>query len=319
MTRTKPAEQRRADLLAASEELFLAKGVAATSLDDITSRAGVSKGLFYLYFRSKDDLLVAMQNEFSVRLADRMRAATDLAEDWPARLDTCVQAIFDSYQESHDLHEVLFHHGGHVSADHRPAHALMLQALSDLLADGKAAGAFDVEDPEATAVLCWASTHGFDPGFQSEPAPADARLVRAAQQLFRRAAGVTAGPRELSPAQALKARRLPPGRRAGSRDGAGTVGRRVSAAGAESYPERSGPPPLGIIVLLLSAEQVLEKLPCAALLVGGCRFRGSGGLPADSPVEDGGARKVWRNSPHSGGLMEQFPQNASARYRIGCR
>jgi hypothetical protein len=48
MTRTKPAEQRRADLLAAGEELFLAKGVAATSLDDITSRAGVSKGLFGL-------------------------------------------------------------------------------------------------------------------------------------------------------------------------------------------------------------------------------------------------------------------------------
>ena len=46
MARTKPAEQRRADLLAAGRELFLAKGVAATSLDEITSRAGVSKGLF---------------------------------------------------------------------------------------------------------------------------------------------------------------------------------------------------------------------------------------------------------------------------------
>src|ERR1700689_4435827 len=133
MARTKPAEQRRADLLEAGRELFLAKGVAATSLDDITSRAGVSKGLFYLYFRSKDDLLIAMQNEFSVRLADRMRAATDLVGDWPARLDACVQAIFDSYQESHDLHEVLFHHGGHVSTDHGPTHSLMLQAISDLL------------------------------------------------------------------------------------------------------------------------------------------------------------------------------------------
>jgi TetR/AcrR family transcriptional regulator, transcriptional repressor for nem operon len=213
MARTKPAEQRRADLLAASEELFLAKGVAATSLDDITSRAGVSKGLFYLYFRSKDDLLVAMQNEFSVRLADRMRAATDLAGDWPARLDACVQTIFDSYQESHDLHEVLFHHGGHVSTDHGPTHSLMLQAISDLLADGTAAGAFDVEDPEATAVLCWASTHGFDPGFQSEPAPADDRLFRAAQQLFRRAAGVTTGPRSLSHPRRRAGRRRAAGRR----------------------------------------------------------------------------------------------------------
>ncbi|MGO9660433.1 MAG: hypothetical protein ACLQVK_07275 [Acidimicrobiales bacterium] len=81
---------------------------------------------------------------------------------------------------------------GHVAASHRPAHALTLEAVGDLLAEGVVAGAFDVEDPEATALLCWASTHGLDPGLQGEPASADARLVRAAQQLFRRAAGVTA-------------------------------------------------------------------------------------------------------------------------------
>ena len=196
MTRTKPAEQRRADLLTASEELFLANGVAGTSVEDITSRAGVSKGLFYLYFDSKDDLLSALQDQFSIRLADRIRAATALAGDWAGKLDACVRAMYDSYQDSHDLHEVLFHHGGHVSASHRASHALVLHAISDLLADGRAAGAFDVEDPEATAVLCWASTHGFDPGFHSQPAPADTRLIRAAERLFRRAAGVTAGSAE---------------------------------------------------------------------------------------------------------------------------
>jgi TetR/AcrR family transcriptional regulator, transcriptional repressor for nem operon len=194
MTRTKPAEQRRADLLAASEALFLEKGVAATSLDEITSRAGVSKGLFYLYFRSKDDLLAALQDQFSARLADRIRAATDLAGDWPAKLDACVEAIFDGYQESRDLYEVLFQHGGHVSASHQQTHALVTDAIGDLLAAGKAAGVFDVADPEKTAVLCWASTHGFDLGFHSEPQPADSRLIRAAKELFRRAAGVTAGP-----------------------------------------------------------------------------------------------------------------------------
>jgi TetR/AcrR family transcriptional repressor of nem operon len=192
VTRTKPAEERRADLLAAGEELFLAKGVAATSLDDITSRAGVSKGLFYLYFRSKDELLAAMQDQFSARLADRVRAATDLAGDWPGKLDACVQAIFDSYHERHDLHEILFQHAGHVSASHRATHGLVLGAISDLLAAGKAAGAFDVEDPEATAVLCWAITHGFDPGFQGESTVAGDRLLSAARQLFRRAAGLTA-------------------------------------------------------------------------------------------------------------------------------
>ena len=193
MARTKPAEQRRADLLDAGRELFLAKGVAATSLDEITSRAGVSKGLFYLYFRSKDDLLAALHDQFSTELADRIRTAADPVADWPAKLDACVKAIFDSYHERDDLHEVLFPPGGHVSGSHRATHGLVLGAISDLLAAGKAAGAFDVEDPEATAVLCWAITHGFDPGFQGEPTVADDRLLSAARQLFRRAAGLTDG------------------------------------------------------------------------------------------------------------------------------
>ena len=194
MTRTKPAEQRRADLLEAGRELFLAKGVAATSLDDITSRAGVSKGLFYLYFRSKDDLLTALHVQFSGELADRIRTATDTVADWPAKLDACVKVIFDRYHERDDLREVLFRPGGHVSASHQGTHALVLNAISDLFASGKAAGAFDVEDPEATAALCWASTHGFDPGFHGDAAPADARLIRAAQQLFRRAVGIPGDP-----------------------------------------------------------------------------------------------------------------------------
>jgi TetR/AcrR family transcriptional regulator, transcriptional repressor for nem operon len=192
MARTKPAEQRRADLLEAGRELFLAKGVAATSLDDITGRAGVSKGLFYLYFRSKDDLLNALQDQFSTELADRIRTATDPVADWPGKLDACVKAIFDSYQERDDLHEVLFHHD--VLASHRATHALVLNAISEVFASGKAAGAFHVEDPEATAVLCWASTHGFDPDFPGDAAPAGARLIRAAQQLFRRAADIPGDP-----------------------------------------------------------------------------------------------------------------------------
>ena len=102
--------QRRAQLLTAGRALFGAKGIAATSLDDITQRAGVSKGLFYLYFSSKEDLVLALQEQFSHEFATRMRAAADIRADWTARLDACVNAAFECYRDLHDLHEVLFHH-----------------------------------------------------------------------------------------------------------------------------------------------------------------------------------------------------------------
>ena len=184
MTRTKPAEQRRAELLTAARALFLAKGVAATSLDDITQRAGVSKGLFYLYFASKEDLVLALQEQFSGEVAARMAAAAEAGEDWAARLDACVKAGFECYRELHDLHEVLFHHAHPVRSD--PPLATLV--IKDLLAAGVAEGTLDLSDPESTAVLCYASMHAFD--LRGHGGPDDARLIRAAQQLVRRAAGL---------------------------------------------------------------------------------------------------------------------------------
>jgi AcrR family transcriptional regulator len=188
MTRTRPAQERRADLLAAGRELFLAKGIAATSLDDITRAAGMSKGLFYLYFRAKDDLVLALRDEFAAAAATRIRAAAAAETAWPAKLDACVQACFSYHRELHDLHDVLFHHTPHEHAQERLGP--VAQAIYDILAAGKAAGAFDLEDPELTAVLCYASLHAFDPDFHSGGRRPDGPLVRAAQQLFRRAAGV---------------------------------------------------------------------------------------------------------------------------------
>jgi TetR/AcrR family transcriptional regulator, transcriptional repressor for nem operon len=202
MTRTKPAEQRRTDLLAAGQAQFLAKGVAGTSLEDITSGAGVSKGLFYLYFKSKEDLVLALQDRFSSEFAERIRTAVAAEPDWAAKLDACVQASFDFSRDMHDLHEVLFHHVAHA-ADHREGegHGLVLETIARILAEGTAAGAFDIEDPRNTAVLYYASMHAFDPDFhggheanKADPNnKADRAIVRAAQVLFRRAAGVRAG------------------------------------------------------------------------------------------------------------------------------
>lgn len=190
MTRTKPAEQRRADLLAAGQAQFLAKGIAATSLEDITSGAGVSKGLFYLYFKSKEDLVLALQDQFSAEFAGRILAVAAAEPDWAAKLDACVQVSFDFYRDMHDLHEVLFHHAGHLASHREQAgHGPAVRAIQQILAEGTAAGAFEVEDPESTAVLCYASLHAFGSGFESDDHDRqNARMLRATQQLFRRAA-----------------------------------------------------------------------------------------------------------------------------------
>lgn len=68
-------EARPQELLAAALDLFVERGFAATRLDDVASRAGVSKGTLYLYFANKEELFKAVVRE-------NMLPALDEAEDF---------------------------------------------------------------------------------------------------------------------------------------------------------------------------------------------------------------------------------------------
>jgi AcrR family transcriptional regulator len=59
-TRQRRKEARPAELLTAALDLFVERGYAATKLDDIAAKAGVSKGTLYLYFDSKEALFKAV-------------------------------------------------------------------------------------------------------------------------------------------------------------------------------------------------------------------------------------------------------------------
>ncbi|MCM3924983.1 TetR/AcrR family transcriptional regulator [Frankia sp. AiPs1] len=201
MPRTKPADERRADLLAAGADLFVAKGVAATTLDDITRRAGVSKGLFYQYFPSKDGLVFALQEKFAVEFAAHVTTAAAARSDWPGKLDAAVLACFEHFRAEEGLHDVLFQHLPAALADpregpaaqelgHRAAHHRLVEAIAALLTAGVAAGAYHVEDVEATAVLFFTAMHAFDRAFRHDYRLSDDRLVRATQRLVHGAVGL---------------------------------------------------------------------------------------------------------------------------------
>ena len=53
-------EKSREKILAAALELFANKGYNATSIDSIAKKAGISKGLIYNYFESKEKILRAI-------------------------------------------------------------------------------------------------------------------------------------------------------------------------------------------------------------------------------------------------------------------
>ena len=79
-------EARPAELTAAALALFVERGYAATRLEDVAARAGVSKGTLYLYFDNKEELFKAVIREGIVPVIEIGEALLDTFRDDPERL-----------------------------------------------------------------------------------------------------------------------------------------------------------------------------------------------------------------------------------------
>jgi AcrR family transcriptional regulator len=67
-------EARPDEILAAALASFAERGFAATRLDDVAARAGISKGTLYLYFHSKEELFEAVVRATLVPNLERLEA-----------------------------------------------------------------------------------------------------------------------------------------------------------------------------------------------------------------------------------------------------
>jgi AcrR family transcriptional regulator len=56
-------ESRRQEILAAALRCFAGNGFHSTVIADIVREAGVSQGTFYLYFKTKDDVIAALADD----------------------------------------------------------------------------------------------------------------------------------------------------------------------------------------------------------------------------------------------------------------
>lgn len=72
--RAEQAQRRRAAIIEAALEEFLANGFAATKVDDVAKRAGVAKGTIYLYFPDKESLFEGMVRSVLIPGAEQLEA-----------------------------------------------------------------------------------------------------------------------------------------------------------------------------------------------------------------------------------------------------
>ncbi|MBW6527807.1 TetR/AcrR family transcriptional regulator [Sphingomonas sp. RHCKR7] len=79
--------------------LFIEQGIDATTVDEIAAKAGISRRTFFLYLKSKDDILLSLQSRMGDLIAERIRHADDTASPIDAVraavIDVCAQVPAD--------------------------------------------------------------------------------------------------------------------------------------------------------------------------------------------------------------------------------
>jgi AcrR family transcriptional regulator len=90
-----PRSERRAQLLGAALEVFVAQGYHAAAMDDIADRAGVSKPVLYQHFPGKLELYLALLELACDQIIANVREALGSTQDNKERVARTVHAFYD--------------------------------------------------------------------------------------------------------------------------------------------------------------------------------------------------------------------------------
>ncbi|WP_045074983.1 TetR/AcrR family transcriptional regulator [Psychromicrobium lacuslunae] len=103
-----PRDERRAQLLAAATEVFVANGYHAAAMDEIAEVAAVSKPVLYQHFPSKRELYIALLDVQLADLTERMLAALASTDDNRERVRATIGAYFEFISKGDQAHRLVF-------------------------------------------------------------------------------------------------------------------------------------------------------------------------------------------------------------------
>lgn len=158
--RTRPAAERRDDIMNSAEGVFLDKGFESATIEEIARGAGISKGAFYLHFTTKTEVAEALRDRFVTRLLNEVRQAVEKepGTDFGARLQTWARACAYGYLVAAAAHKLAF------SAAPPPKDGLtnniLIDDLRNLLLAGQSAGRWKLDDAALTAIFLFNALHG---------------------------------------------------------------------------------------------------------------------------------------------------------------
>jgi len=178
---------KRARILEAAVKVFARNGFHATRVSEVAKAAGVADGTIYLYFDSKESLLVSLFEDRVEKLLAFMKEELPKKPDEPARLRAVIDMQLGLLEGERDLAEVItviIRQSTRLLKEFAaPRFAAYLDAIARIVAEGQAAGAFRQDvSPHVAARAVFGALDGITLTWALGRAEAGA-LQRAAGQL----------------------------------------------------------------------------------------------------------------------------------------
>jgi AcrR family transcriptional regulator len=101
-----PAHETRTRILEAAVKVFATKGYHDTKVDDIVSESSTSKGSFYFYFPSKQDIFLALSDTFADLLESKITQAMEKEVHGMQQMDAALRASLGLFSQYRGLAKV---------------------------------------------------------------------------------------------------------------------------------------------------------------------------------------------------------------------
>ncbi|MCX6234733.1 MAG: helix-turn-helix domain containing protein [Bacteroidetes bacterium] len=118
-------------ILEAARKVFIRKGYAGSTLQEIAIEAGINKALLHYYFRSKDRLFDAIFREAFIRFIPRAGEIIFSDEDFPKKIEAFVHFYLNMLNENPHIPQFIIH-----ELNVNPEHVIILLKELGLAYDG---------------------------------------------------------------------------------------------------------------------------------------------------------------------------------------
>ena len=96
-------------------KVFVEKGVAEATVRDIIRSTGLASGTFYNYFKSKEDVLVAIFDDFALDIGENIRSKKDIPKDFEEFLSMKITTFLNYVLNKPELHLIMSNNHNTVS------------------------------------------------------------------------------------------------------------------------------------------------------------------------------------------------------------